>query len=352
MPEAVSIHDYHGDFEDVAEFARRVWTLAYRGKMWFPLWDADFFRWQLGEQSGALSAVAYDKGKLVGCSFAIPHSLRMGSSVLPIGLGSWTSVDPGYRRVRLALRLIEALHRRHEETGLAFCIGVVAGDTTSEAVRFWTQYAKAFPDKLCFLFRFGFWAKILAPHILAQAGVEVWERLAGRTLGPILRLTPVRHDPDVRLYRAGDLQRCAEILEKASAGYEWALLWSPKQLAKQLESRISRSLVLEREGRVQGMVNYHCFSLQGRQPVRTALIDLWADDLTGGQRVRLLGHLCNDLRTRDVHLVLALRSAMMPAAAFAANAFLPLPAQTHMIALYPTSGLSLSPPETWSLVMR
>ena len=74
------------------------------------------------------------------------------------------------------------------------------------------------------------------------------------------------------------------------------------------------------------MVNYHTLLLQGREPVRTALIDLWADDgLTGAERIRLLSHLLTDLRERDVHLVMALRCAMMPIWAFAGNLFLPTP---------------------------
>ena len=139
---------------------------------------------------------------------------------------------------------------------------------------------------------------------------------------------------------------------ETSVGLEWALLWSPNQLANQLESPASGTLVHDRDGRVQGMVNYHYLTLQGRVPVRAALIDLWAeDDLTSAQRVRLLGHLCNELRGRDVQVVLALRSTMMPAAAFVANVFLP---QQHgyLCVLSRGAGTALSPPNTWSLVMR
>jgi hypothetical protein len=50
----IQIRDYSGDFEDVAELSRQVWTSEYSNKMWFPLWDAMFFRWQVGAQSGAL----------------------------------------------------------------------------------------------------------------------------------------------------------------------------------------------------------------------------------------------------------------------------------------------------------
>lgn len=349
----IEIRDYRGDFEDVAELVGRVWTSAYRGRSWFPLWDATFLRWQLATQSGVMSAIAYDKGKLIACSFAIPHSLRMGSVVLQIGLGSWTTVDPNYRHLGLAQRLIETLEQRHKEMGLAFCLGVVLGDPMSPAFRFWTHYAKAFPHSFRYLFRFGFWAKILAPHIVKRAGVAAWERMASSAFGPLLSAIPYRPDSDVRPYRPNDLEPCAQILEKASSGLDWTLLWSKERLANQLDGPTCRTLVLERGGRVRGMVSGHVLFFQGREPVRTALIDLWADEgLTRAQRVRLLGHLCRDLRERDVHVVLALRSATMPTTAFVANVFLPLPARAHMIALHPTSAISLSPPKTWSLLMR
>jgi hypothetical protein len=84
------------------------------------------------------------------------------------------------------------------------------------------------------------------------------------------------------------------------------------------------------------MVNYYCLSMQGRERVLAAVIALWADDgLTGAQRVRLLSHVCNHLRERGVHLVTAPRCAMMPAPAFLANLFFPVPGPWHLVALGP-----------------
>src|ERR1700675_3791304 len=60
------------DFEDVAELSRRGWPSEKGRKMWFPLWDAIFFHWQVGAQSGALCPVAYYDTKLVG-TFFLPH---------------------------------------------------------------------------------------------------------------------------------------------------------------------------------------------------------------------------------------------------------------------------------------
>jgi hypothetical protein len=230
---------------------------------------------------------------------------------------------------------------------------VVAGDATSQAFRFWNRYARSRPGNFSFLFPFGMWVKPLAPDKVARAAIEPWVRRGNRVFGSLLRAIPPGNDPDVRVYRPEDLGACTRILEKATAGFDWALVWPAQRLAKQLESPVSRTLVVDRDGRVQGLVNYHFIMVHGREPVRAAIIDLWADDdLPAAQRARLLGHLCRELRARDVHMVTALRCAMMPAAAFAANFFLPIPRGFHMAALLARRGMSLPRPKRWSLLAR
>jgi hypothetical protein len=157
----------------------------------------------------------------------------------------------------------------------------------------------------------------------------------------------------VRPYRAGeDLERCVQILDKATASFDWTLVWPPEQLSYQLANPTSGTLVFERDGCVQGLVHYHLLWLQGREPVRAALIDLWADDaLTATQRVRFVAHLCNHLRERDVHLVAAPRCAMLPTAAFAANLFIPMPEHFHIGVFLTRGGVVPSPPRSWSLVL-
>jgi hypothetical protein len=344
----VEMRDYCGDYEDIAEFWHRVWIPEYGGKMWVTAADAAFFRWLVGPQSGALCPVAYDGTKLVGSLFSVPHSLRIGSSVHDIGLAFGLTVGPDHRR--FALPLIERLHRDNAERGFAFTLGTVVNDPTSPSNRFWTKYAQAFPQNLSFLFPVNYWAKGLAPGVLARAGIKRWERMAMQALGPLIQLTPHRHDPHVRSYQSADLEQCAQILHKSSAGFDWALTWPPEQLTHRLEGPTCGTLVFERDGCVRGMVNYYCLSMQGRERVLAAVIALWADDgLTGAQRVRLLSHVCNHLRERGVHLVTAPRCAMMPAPAFLANLFFPVPGPWHLVALWPKVPLPL--PKTWSLLV-
>jgi hypothetical protein len=344
----IEIRNYEGDFNDVVELARQVWMPQYAGHTWVPIPDAAFLRWKLAPETDAVCPVAYEGTKLVGTVFAAPHALRMGGMVYPVGMCTGFTVLPEHRRV--ALPLIERLRRVSEERGIAFGVGMVLDDPKSVSFQFWNKYANAFPQNFRLLFRGGYWGKFLAPDVLARAGIQAWERLSSRVFGPLLRFTPYSRDKNVRHYRISDLERCFEIVEKTSAGLDWAMFWKREQLSPQLNNPEFTTLVLERGGTIRGMVNSHSFALQGRAPIRAAMLDLWGDDgMTGNERVRLLSHLCVELHEQGVHAVVAARSTIIPSSAFLANAFVPA-AQSFWIGVFPTQRApSFTPPKTWNL---
>jgi hypothetical protein len=346
----VEIREYSGDFEDVSELTRRVWMPEYGGRVWVPIPDAEYLRWRLGPGSGAVCPVAYEGTKLVGTIFSAPHPLRIAGRVVPASLSTVFTVDPDHRRV--ALPLVEQLRRSNEERGIEFTTGMVLGDTASISYRFWTKYTETFPQNFQLLFRGGYLAKFLSPPVMARAGIRAWERMASRVLGPLLRWTPYRYDARVRPYRAGDLERCVRMLDMASAKFDFTLDWPPEQLSYMLSNPTSGTLVFERDGCVQGMVHYHLLMMQGREPVRTALIDLWADDdVAGTHRARFVSHLCSHLRDCDVHAVVVPRCPMMPTAALLTNLFTPI-SDDFYIGVHLTRGaVAPSPPKSWSFVI-
>jgi len=342
----IEIREDCGDIDGLVEFICRIWIAEYAGRMWFSVPDEHTIRrWS---QGGGCFA-AYHGTKIVGTAFAVPYSVRVGPSVLSIPFITGFTVDPDHPRV--AVQLVERAHRRHAERKIPFSIGGFAGDRRSASYRFWTEYAKIFPQKYRYLFRTSHWFKILAPGPFGRAGITAWQRLGSGTLGRLLSLTPHGHDPNVRPCRAGDLERCSQLLDKASADFDWAVRLSAKRLADELDDPESGILVLERDGDIRAMVRYRCVTAYGRQAVRGAAIELWADDgLTGGQRARLLGHVCNHLRDHGAHVVQALRCAMMPTSAFVANMFLPT-AHMYLAALVTRPELAPTPPKNWSLVL-
>jgi len=344
----VEIRTYSGDFEDIADLTREVWIPEYRGKTWIPVPDVAMLRWRLGPASGAVCLAAYAGSKLVGSISSVPHSLRIGSTLVPTAIYTLFTVDPEYRR--MALPLVERLRRENEERGIALGMGMVLDDPNSISYRFWTKYTEAFPQNFRFLFRGGYWAKFVAPHQVARAAINGWERIACRALAPLLPWTPFGRDQHVRPYREQDLERCVGMLAKATASFDWSQLWPQEKLAFQLHHPLSKTLVYERDGRIQGMVNYHYMLMQGREPVRAAHIDLWAGaDLTGAERVRFISHICAEIRDDDVHGVLAERCAMLPSAALSANGFFPAVQKFWLGVFLTPETIPLSPPKTWSL---
>jgi hypothetical protein len=343
----LDIREYRGEFEDVVELAHRVWVPEYGGKTWIPLPEAAFLREKFTSEAGALCLVAYEGANLVGSVFSVPRRMRIAGIDYPVSMFTGFTVEPSRRRV--ALPLIERLRRINETSGAAFGIGMVLDDPTSASYRFWTKYAETYPKSFQFVFRGGYWAKFLRPDAFAKAGIKTWERAASRTAGPLLRLIPRGYDPHVRPYRPSDLERCFELVEKTFSGVDWAMRWPIDQLTAQLGGPAFTTLVYERDGTVEALVNCHTFPLQGRKLIRCAFIDLWAEGkVKGSARMSLVGHLCKNLGDVGVHGVIAPRAATMPSAALIANLFI-LGAQHFRIGVFPTKQApSFAPPVSWS----
>jgi hypothetical protein len=195
-------------------------------------------------------------------------------------------------------------------------------------------------------------AKFLSPQVMAQSGIRAWERMASRAFGPLLRTIPFGYDSRVRPFRAGDLERCVQILDRASADVDFALVWPPKELSYLLSNSTSDTLIFERDGRVMGLAHYHRLMMQGRDPVSAAILDLWADDnLASADRMKFVAHLCHLLRDSGVHAVVAPRCAMMPIAALLANLFVPVSDDFYVGVHMTPGGVSPSTPRSWSFVI-
>ncbi len=350
MTKQINFQEYSGNYDDVCAFWNRVWVQEYAGKSWTTAADPAFFRWLVGPGSGAFCPAVYEDGRLIGNVFSVPRAMRAGSTVHSIGMTFGFTVDAKQRRV--ALPLVHELRRRSAERGIAFSIATVMSDPTSPSYLFWQKYAETFPDRLTSLFPVNYWAKTLAPDVVSRAAVQRWERTLTGVLGPLLSRVPFGRDARVRPYRPADLVRCADLVQRTNATCEWALLWSPDELRHRLESPHCETLVFEQSGIVRGLVNSHYVTMQGRESTRAAVIAMWADDmLTTMERIRFLGHFCEKVRARGAHVVVAPRSATMPATAFLANVFIPIPGPWHLAVFWSERAFALPSPKSWSLLV-
>lgn len=343
----IEIREYSGDFEDVIELSWRVWIAEYAGKTWAPLPDAEFLRQKFAPETGAICLVAYEAGKLIASVFALPRMMRFGDEVHPVAMCGGFTVEPSKRRV--ALPLTERLRRLTEERGAAAGIGLVLDDPTSPSFRFWMKFAEAYPKTFRIAFKGGIMAKFLRPESIARAGIARWERVASRTLGPLLRGTVFGNDPNIRPYRSTDLDRCLQLTQTSTRNVDWAMQWTREELSAQLDPGHYTTLVYERDGVVQAFVNTHSMVLQGREKIWGANIDVWAeDDMTALGRAHLVGRVCKDLRAAGMDALVAPRMGSMPTSALAANLFMPA-SRGFYIGLFPTDRTrSVPTPKTWS----
>lgn len=343
----IEIRTYDGDGEDAADLIGRTWRAAYGGKTWCPVWTADYLRWQLlsgeaGERDFLVAA--YDGRKLVGCFFAKRATFQVLGRDLTGTIGSWFSVDPEARAPRLGMEIIEELRRRHVEHEAAFLLGVVNGDPSTVANKFWTSYAKLFPDQIRFVRRIGYWIRVLDAASVRGKYLHRSERLAARMHGMIPFLRPPRSPArEVREYRDADLDRCAPLVAALVTNTDFALTIPRHRLAPQLcWYGVPQTLVHDVDNGPFGLVNYHRIGLLGSDVVSAGLIDLLGCE--GGSvrvRRRLLRSAVARMAAGGTDIAFALRTPTFPARVMVPAGFAPLPKSEHLVLVFPRSDLDL-----------
>jgi GNAT superfamily N-acetyltransferase len=358
MAQELEYGNFDGTPEELADFVDRTWQSAYEGQFWYPRWSADFFRWQLAVHGRALMPAARAGGRLVGCFPAMPLRMRLRGVETGGALVSWCTADPAYRSHRLALRLTERLRTQCLELGITVAIGVVSGDKNSVARRFWWRYTQLYPERARFSRLFRWWVKILDPSAVVRGAPDAWERVGIRSVNRVVHRTPFPALKLARPFVSADLDEALRLVSASGSGLDWAPLWTKAQLSQQLLSPVSSTLLVERRGAIEGLVNWHLLTLQGRQPICAAVIDIWATTGLGMlDEIGLLGAACVRLSKLNVDIVLALGCGTVPKGALLANLFVPRPTrEDHLAVLFAKNarneGLADAPPYRCGLPFR
>lgn len=336
----IEIRTYEGDAAELSRFTQRVWIEGGIDKMPLPIWNEEYFEWQLlSELAGRRNflVAAYDGARLVGCLPCERFRFRVDGCEMDGTMGSWLTADPDYKRQGIASLLVEEQRRRHAEQEAKFMIGYAAPGTSGGP--FWRQR----PDARI-LGRIGFWVRILDPRVLARWSPSLGERLAIRLLGPLLGAAPPSGDgAPIRPYREGDLPSCLGLAHRLLSGVEVGYLWSAERLAHQFQFRdLPRTLVWDEGGGVRGFVNYYPLEMMGRFRQRMAVIDLLAfGDLPQSSRRRLVAAALGQMSREEIHSVIMLRLGCYGIAPLIANRFVPLPGATcELVFAYAAPGLA------------
>lgn len=308
---SIEVRTYEGSARELADFITRCWSSYYTEQSWIPEDDAHCLDWKFfvrRDESRDFRLAAYDGSRLVGCFLAECLPFGVEGRMVEGTIGTWFTVDPEFARTAAPFKLANEMHRRHLERGKAFLLGYVFADARSAAWRFWSAYARAYPQRLRVIGRCGLWIRVLNPRVISAKVGDLGWRAALRCLGILQGGAPRWESIGVvRDYQASDLDACVRLCEEESRTTGLHHVWRQDRLEHQLSrSSISRTLVIEDKGTVEGLLNYHHAKFRSRGLARTGLIDLFVGRrLSFRDRVGLLSEATRRMLAEGVDVAVA-----------------------------------------------
>jgi GNAT superfamily N-acetyltransferase len=333
----IEIRTCESQIPEVAGFTTGVWRQTFGGKRLTINWHEAYFDWQLFNEfiERDYLLAAYDGAKLVGTLFAEPFRLRLHDREHDASMSSWLTVAPEYRRHDVGTKLVAEMRRRHLDRQAAFQIGF--GLIGTIGPEFWRSMPDVFSVRAL-----GFWCLLFDVRALrdslfmslfarsAMSLLRVWEQHPHHTV----------HE-GVRPYRSADLSRCLELANELGRGMDLAYVWNERRLALQLDYKnLPRTLVYERYGRVEGVINYYPIECLGETTIKACMIDLCAfGSMSGREQKKLLRAAIAQMATEGIAMALLLRIPCYPTAALLSSGFIPLPNEFSVLCGWPQPGL-------------
>ena len=254
-----------------------VWSTSYAGKMIFPRWSPEYFRWQfrwIDDRTPENLIAAYEGDALIGVLLGTGFTFRSQTKILPGAQWSWLSIHPDYRGRGIAKALDNERIRQSRDSHAPLIISFrFFGSKHSQAEQPPVNNVyKRFHSKV------GNWVRVLDAARFANWTYSRLEALGARCTVPLApRISGLPPEPGVRDYSSNDLDACLTLVRQSQSGASLWIDWSRDQLAHQLHgSQVTHTLVLQNGDAVEGMINFHLLPFQSRTVENVGIIDLLA----------------------------------------------------------------------------
>lgn len=344
---AIEVRTYEGDSRELASFINTAWESYYSEDHWIPDHDAKCLDWQFfarRDESRDFRLAAYHGSRLVGCFLAECFPFEVNGRQLDGTIGTWFTIDPKFARTPAPFKLVNEMGRRHVERGKEFLLGLIFADRRAVAAKFWSAYARAFPQHLQVIGRCGLWIRVLNPRdVIAKTGDLAW-RTGFRCLGMVQRGAPRwRASSAVRDYQPSDLDACLMLCEQESRGAALSHIWHRDRLKIQLgHPEIPRTLVVDNNGTIEGFLNYHCIKFRSRGSVPAGLIDLFVGrGLAIRDRVGLLSEATRRMLAEGIDVAIAPCFNLAGAQTMVACGYAPSPKFLQVASLFCSERIDL-----------
>ena len=329
----VLIDTYRGSPDELAAFVNRVWEHSYAEKMTFPRWTPEFFQWQfrIGERENPQNLLAACEGEtLVGVLLGADYSFRSPAGIHSGSHWSWLSVHPEHRGKGIAKALDEERVRRQRAAGSRLVVSYrYVGSRHSLAER---------PDRNSpskkFHRKVGFWARVLNPPRFSRWNSNRLEGWLARLAAPMAHVPrTTSSDSIIREFATEDLDACLRLVAASYSSMMLAIHWDRDLLRHQLcGSPVGQTLILEENGSISGLVNFHILPFQDRSVENVGLFDLIAfGEGSVKSQVRLINAALTRMVTQDVILALKIRCGDAAVWPMIRARFIPQPAESFLV---------------------
>lgn len=337
-----SIETFRGDCGALEAMARRAWLDEYGADSYPNLYRPDLVA-QLLAQAGdpELAIAAYRGDEPVGFLLNLPRRMVLRGVERRAALSCSLVVSKECLRQGIAKAMFAEALERNRRFGFEFTLFYLeAGHTSSKL--FETLAANGTPlDRLKRM------------HVVARAldldAIRASEKLAWYEVAALRALTLARPPratpcPAVREARAVDAPRIAELLDAQSRRATLGRLWTAAEARREiLAAPLSRALVWERDGRIDGVLAWISVDHVGRRVVPWAWLNhvCW-DALRFGERRAFLEAFGAAALAQGCAGVIEWNKGYYPSAALYAARFFPYPRQVDFMAWRFGDGFSVA----------
>ncbi len=333
MIEGVTIGTFRGDYEALEKMARASWREEY-GDASFPnFYRPAFLRFlfdRIPAEKGDHLVAAYRGDRIVAFLANLPQKFRLRGGDYRAIYSCLLVTNREHLRQGLALALVRTAVEANWKYGYDFSLLTL--ETGHRSTRL-IDKLRAEGNRIERVRRSSVVGRVLdLPRVAASEGLKGYEKAAIVFLGS--HRTP---KPDARYalreYRPSDLDACHGLLDRYKETADLALVWDKEDLAVELDRPdVSRTLIWEKGGRVQAMINYILHDHIGKTVERWAWINHIAfPDLAPAERAGFIRAYLLAIKEAGCIGTLDWTHRGYPAAPFYRARFFPYPRAVNLV---------------------
>jgi GNAT superfamily N-acetyltransferase len=289
--EGVSIGAFRGDYEALERMAHASWREEY-GDASFPnFYRPAFLRFLFdripADRKDHLLLAAYKDGQIVAFLANLPQTFHFKGGSYRAVYSCLLVTGREYLRRGVALALVRHAIETNKNYNYDFSLLTLE---TGHRSTLMMEKLRGQGNRIERIRKSGVRARILDLRRVADSeGLKGYEKAAIVLVGSHL---PPKPAPGftLREYGPADLDACHALLDRYKETVELALTWDKRELAVELDCPdVSRTLVWEKDGRVQAMINYILHDHLGKTVERWAWINHIAfPDLSRAERAHFI----------------------------------------------------------------